>query len=167
MSTALDTVPMVLPGIESPPVKPGGRYGIFLRGGEKFALPIRMVWEVLSRGELTSVPRARPGVAGLLSLRGEIVAVLVADRWLGLEAKPFDPTQPILVLRDAEMVFGIQVDRMQGVGTIPDEEVRRISRRPGSVCRGEWEGDGGCPVQLIDGEALREAVRHPDTAATN
>jgi purine-binding chemotaxis protein CheW len=135
------------------------RYAIFLRRGQRFALSIELVRELLPGQPLTRVPRAISQVLGVLSLRGEILPVVNIDEWLGLEQQHDQPQQPILVVRRADLLAGIRVDTIQAVVPIPAEEVQsHPGAAAGSFLTGLWQPQGQAPITLIDGQGLLEAL---------
>lgn len=134
------------------------RFGVFRRDGQLFGLPIEFVIEVIAGQKLTRVPRTAVEVAGLLNLRGEILTVLMADNWLGLEPRDYDASKPILVLRHGRVLFGIQVDAVQSVVTIPPEEIQARPERTdgagGAIRSGVWQRLNRPLLTLIDGRLL-------------
>lgn len=135
------------------------RYAVFLRRGQRFALSIELVRELLPGQPLTRVPRAISQVLGVLSLRGEILPVVSIDEWLGLDSMPDQPQQPILVVRRGDLLAGIRVDTIQTVVPIPTEEVQpHPGAEGGSFLTGLWQPQGQAPITLIDGPGLLEAL---------
>jgi chemotaxis signal transduction protein len=139
--TEPETTEMELPG--RPAVEIGSRFGLFRRTGQRFALPIQCLLEVLPGQELTRVPQTRPEVAGLLNLRGEILTVLLVDEWLDLPATAYDAAKPILVLRQEGFLFGIQVDNVEAIITIPESQIQPQPvdqpNAPRVGCLGVWQ----------------------------
>lgn len=135
------------------------RYAVFRRRQQYFGLSIELVREVLSGTPLTRVPRAGAEMQGVLSLRGEILPVVLIDRWLGLRHQPDDPQLPILVLRRGELLVGLRVDAIQGVVNVPTAQIQtHPAVGADSVLLGLWQSQGQAPVNLIDGPALLEAL---------
>lgn len=80
----------------------------------EYALPVEDVTEVRSAAELTPLPAPRSGVAGLMTHSGDALPVLSV---LG------DVGRHVLVLRTADVRFGLLVDEVLGVERIEDELV--------------------------------------------
>ncbi len=91
--------------------------------GERFALPLAAVREILKNTPITEVPRARPHVLGILSVRGRITTVLDLRRRLRMPAP--DPTKAsrILLVDGGEEVVGLLVDEVFQVYRLQDEEI--------------------------------------------
>jgi len=135
------------------------RFAVFKRHNQLFGLTIDLVREVLPGQPLTRVAGSMEEILGVLSLRGEILPVVVIDSWLGLPVSPDTPTLPILVLRRAELLVGLRVDAIQSVVTIPAREVQpHPSAESGALLKGIWHPEGHAPITLIDGTALIQAL---------
>ncbi len=55
----------------------------FRAAAEMFALPLTLVREILKPPPITEVPRARPDILGIVSVRGQITTVVDLRRRLG------------------------------------------------------------------------------------
>lgn len=135
------------------------RFAVFRRCQQLFGLSIDLVREVLPGQALTRVPRASQQILGVLSLRGEILPVVVIDSWLGLLPVADDPLLPILVLRRGDLLVGLRVDAIQGVVTVPAEEIQpHPSADSETPIAGIWHPEGRIPITLVAGTALLETL---------
>lgn len=98
-------------------------YGCFVRQQQAFGLDVAFLREVVHTRNVTPVPATPASVAGVISLRGEILPVVLVDALLGLQPEPFAPRKPILVLRRDDFLVGVQVDVVERVETFPREEI--------------------------------------------
>jgi chemotaxis signal transduction protein len=109
----------------------------FQAGGQTFGAPIRAIKETLPERPLTRVFLVPDLVAGLMNLRGEVVAVLDLPRMLGLKpaerthGRPSDAAIVILrgleaqgSARAARAACGLWVERLDGVRDVPDEAIK-------------------------------------------
>jgi len=105
----------------------------FTLGGQQFGVPIRAVKESVPYRPITRVFLVPPFVAGLINLRGEVVAVLDLARLLGLPHEIREADAAIVILRALETAgaraqghaaAGLLVDRLLGVRDVPDDAVR-------------------------------------------
>jgi purine-binding chemotaxis protein CheW len=122
-----------VPGFEGGPeaeVDVGGEadvreeYITFLLGGEEYAVAIERVREVLRCPPLTEVPRAPAHVRGVVSVRGEVVAVVEPRRRLGLpEAGHPAEESRLLVVDVGDGPVGLLVDAVSNV----------VRLRPGAI----------------------------------
>jgi purine-binding chemotaxis protein CheW len=103
--------------------------------GQEFALPIRSVKETLPMRPLTHVSLVPPLIAGLMNLRGEVVAVLDLAELVGLPRlgmrNPPDPAVVILRVPESwgaraqgRAACGLAVDRLLGVRDLEDGALR-------------------------------------------
>jgi purine-binding chemotaxis protein CheW len=91
-------------------------YLVFLLGDEEYAVAIGRVREVIKAPPITDVPRAPAHVLGVVTVRGEVVAVLDPRRRLGLVPAPAGERQGKIVIVDAgEGRCGLLVDRVASV----------------------------------------------------
>lgn len=115
----------------APPVeeRPSGpvvleEYLTFVLGGEEYAIAIERVREVLRCPPVTEVPRAPPDVRGVVTVRGEVIAVIDPRRRLEIAASPPEEAAARIVVVDAgDGPCGILVDAISSV----------VRLEPGSV----------------------------------
>ena len=137
-----------------------GSHSVFVRQGQRFGLPVEFVREVIHGRSLTRIPRRVDSVAGVLNLRGDMLPVVLVDQWLELPFQPYDPARPIVVLRQGELLVGIQVDAVQRVASIPRAEVSPSPSAGRSAhLRSIWNVAGQPLVTLIDAKPLLAAIR--------
>ena len=79
-------------------------------GTELYGLPLRRLQEVCRLTAVRRVPGAAPHVAGLVSLRGEIICALDARAILGLPERSSPGPQFVVALRDFDYPVGLVVD---------------------------------------------------------
>lgn len=84
-------------------------------GQELYGLPLRRLQEVARFTTVRRVPGSAPHVAGMVSIRGEIICALDARAILGLP--PAAPTGPrfVVALRDFDYPIGIVVDSVADI----------------------------------------------------
>jgi purine-binding chemotaxis protein CheW len=85
-----------------------------------FGVPVQEVQEVVRYLPITPVPGARPGVAGLFSLRGEILTAIELRRCLGLAPRPPAAAPLNLVVRQARETVSLLVDEVGDVIRLQD-----------------------------------------------
>jgi purine-binding chemotaxis protein CheW len=92
----------------------------FILADHLFGVDVTHVQEVIRRAEVTRVPLAPPIVAGVTSLRGQIVTVVEGRRLLALPDRNPDEVPAHLVLKTPRGMVSLLVD---GVGDVlsPDE----------------------------------------------
>ncbi len=91
-------------------------YLTFVLGSEEYAVAIERVREVLKAQPITEVPRAPAGILGVVTVRGEVVAVFDPRRRLALPGPtPPEGTGRIVIVDDGEGPCGLLVDAVASV----------------------------------------------------
>jgi purine-binding chemotaxis protein CheW len=99
----------------------------FWLGEQLYGAPIRFVRETVRLRPITPVFHTPDFIAGLASLRGEILAVLDLARLLGLPPTPLDHDTHILIVECGGKRAGVLADRLSEVR---DVEPRAIVPAP-------------------------------------
>ena len=91
--------------------------------GEAFALPLGAVREILKVQPITDVPRAKPYVLGILSVRGRITTVIDLRRRLRMPKATSTKQSRILLVDGGEEIIGMLVDEVHQVYRLHEEEM--------------------------------------------
>jgi len=94
---------------------PGGKLCTFRLDGLLFGIPAAGVQEVLRHQPITPLPLAPPGVAGLINLRGQIIAVIDLRHTLGMAVPGPRETSSHLVLRTPHGPVSLLVEAISDV----------------------------------------------------
>jgi purine-binding chemotaxis protein CheW len=126
---------------------------LFKAGGERFALPLETVREVVvPQPPFARVPRAGAAVRGAMNLRGRVVAVVELAPLVGLAPDVLGPAQGhVLVLDRDRRALGLLVSAVLGVEAVA--LAPGAARDPSEPARGVAEA-GGLPVTVLDADAL-------------
>lgn len=100
-------------------------------GREHYALPLDSVRETVEAGTITAVPKAPPGVVGMISLRGQPLLVAALGRILGQRAEAAPAM--VVILETADSRVGIGVDRILGLRRLRATERNGVSDGRGLV----------------------------------
>lgn len=92
--------------------------------GQKYAIAILKVLEVLSDADIEPVPCAPRTVLGVINLRGSIVTVLDLGVWLGLQSA--STTHCIIVVNHDDQAIGVRVDRILEVLDIQQNTISPV-----------------------------------------
>ncbi|HSN89673.1 MAG TPA: chemotaxis protein CheW [Anaeromyxobacteraceae bacterium] len=99
-------------------------YLTFRLSGEKYGISIGAVREVIQAPPITEVPRAPAAVLGVVTVRGEVVAVIDPRRRLGLPHRwPAEGEGKVVIVDAGDGPCGLHVDRVASV----------VRLRPGSI----------------------------------
>ena len=120
------------PGAPAPSPAPDAlRHVLFRLGGERYAVPLEAVREVVvPQPPFARVPRASEAVRGVMNLRGRVVAVVDLARLVGLPAQPLaGGAGHVLLLEGDRRALGFLVGAVLGVDAIvPAGERTGIAR---------------------------------------
>jgi purine-binding chemotaxis protein CheW len=98
-----------------------GEYLAFRLGGERFALPILTVQEIIGRLPITPVPGAASAMRGVINLRGKVIPVMDLRARLGMSPLEEKAHTVIIVVQaviaGAGVTVGLQVDEALEVAT--------------------------------------------------
>jgi purine-binding chemotaxis protein CheW len=101
----------------------------FELGGERYALDIQLVREIVEMIPITPIPRAPPYISGVINLRGEITNIMNLNTLLGLADTEIRSTQKIIVLvpeAAAGSNVGIIVDDVKSVMQVPAADIDQV-----------------------------------------
>ena len=104
---------------------------VFELAGEAHGVDINVVREIIKPVEATRVPGTPAFVRGVVSLRGQIVAIVDMRKRLALPETDGTAEQRVIVVESFDQVVGILVDAVTGVHTVTDmeEDVSPIASR--------------------------------------
>lgn len=103
---------------------PLSRWVNFTVDDETYALNVLDVQEVLRDAEITPIPGAPDAILGIINLRGNVVTVVDARTFFGLERKTWDENSRIMVIEVASgEIVGLVVDSVAEVIALPESVV--------------------------------------------
>jgi purine-binding chemotaxis protein CheW len=139
---------------------------VFRVGGERFAVELAMVDEVIDTPSVQSIPDAPKTVHGVATVRGELVTVYDPHPVLHVEGR-LDATA-LLFARNGRRV-ALLVDDVYDATTIAEDEVLRppagVSSAADGILVGLIRRDGDL-IALLDADALLDAVAAGDGERT-
>ncbi len=146
-------------------------YLTFSAGGERCALLLREVDEIVEFHGATRVPRAPEAVLGVFNLRGSVVPVLDLAHRLGLPPKP-GVRQSLIVtrLRDADdsSQIALLVDAVEGIAALAQRAIQPPPVRGTSVSAGYLRGVAQTTalLYLLDPERVLRFADAPGSDAS-
>lgn len=131
--------------------------------GQRYAVSLASVREVIRPGDITPVPGAPADVLGIVNLRGQIVPVLDGRRRFGLDtgvAADEEDDRRVIVFDDGGTVVGMRIDVIGDMLTFASEDVAppppgRAQRRDDPVSGVLTRDDGF--IALVDVQKLCRA----------
>ena len=137
----------------------------FSSAGERFALDVAYVREIIPQQPVTPVPFVPPTVAGIINHRGAIYTLIRFARLAGLGR---DHEGTVVLLRLPEMAVGIAIDSVEGIERVPGSMLSTMTEgaQPPSVPFLRRTSDlSGRLVHVIDAELLVDTIyRLPELA---
>jgi purine-binding chemotaxis protein CheW len=101
-------------------------YVSFLIGKQLLGVPVNTVQEVLNPQKIARTPKARPEIAGLLNLRGQIVTAVDLRKRLTLPPLEADRQSMNVVVRYKGESFSLLVDEVGEVINVESEKMGEI-----------------------------------------
>ncbi len=95
---------------------------------ENYAVPIEQIREIRNFTEITTVPKAKKFVQGVMNLRGIIIPVIDIKKRLGFgEADIQNPRNYKIIIADVrDSIYGLIVDKVEHVMQISPEEIEPV-----------------------------------------
>ncbi|MEM1374455.1 MAG: chemotaxis protein CheW [Pseudomonadota bacterium] len=91
----------------------------FTLAGQDYAVDIMLVREIRNWSKPTPLPKTPDYVRGVINLRGTVLPILDLARRLELEGETNDARSVYIVLNEGGRLFGITVDAVSDILTIP------------------------------------------------
>ncbi len=98
----------------------------FRVGSQWFGVPVLSVQEVLNHQRVARVPLARPCIAGLLNLRGQIVTAIDMHNRLEISRAASESLLMNVVVCDGGELFALVVDEVGDVAAVPPDDLERL-----------------------------------------
>jgi purine-binding chemotaxis protein CheW len=147
---------------------PGAQTGMaklvcFLLHGQEYAAPIGEVVETLAVRPITPVFLTPDWVAGIMNLRGDVVAVLDLARLLGMPSGLVTDDSRIVLVRHQERRAGLLVDGLAELRTFELDRLEpppvTLSGEVAALLRGVATVEHGEVVRVLDLPGLFESER--------
>lgn len=102
------------------------QYVSFWVDGQLMGIPVNSVQEVLAAQTIARTPKARPEIAGLLNLRGQIVTAVNLRKRLGLPDIDGDRQSMNVVVRHKGESFSLLVDEVGDVINVASDTMEPV-----------------------------------------
>ena len=96
----------------------------FSLAGESYAVETRYLREVAQLQQLTTLPGVPPFLAGVIHLRGRVLAILDLRPVFELPNRGLTELNQVIVLAEGENEFGLLADSIQGLGPLAASELQ-------------------------------------------
>ena len=133
----------------------------FTLHGERYALPIAAVREIIRYAPPSATATARGAIRGLINLRDRVLPIVDLSERLGRQPQVTRSTR-ILVLEISAGELGLIVDSVDGVRSIPEREIEPLPVAAGRTALGEEiTASGGDLLVLVDPERALGGLLEP------
>ncbi len=122
---------------------------IFTLGGQLFTVPTVLAREVIRPPHLVRVPGTGDIIAGIINLRGQIIAVTDLCPMLDLTRRGEVMDGRLIIVESAGVTTALAVEKVSGIRRFPDEDVEPLSQAGGGLPREAAAGQIS-----LDGELL-------------
>jgi purine-binding chemotaxis protein CheW len=126
----------------------------FALAGEQYAIEARYVREVVRLTDCTPLPGAPPFLAGVINLRGDILAVIDLRGFLGVAGQGLSDLSRVLVLGEDRAEFGVLADAAHEVRALRADEVLPPPASVAGAGREFLRGVTGEALIVLDGGVL-------------
>ena len=131
--------------------------------GQEYAVDIADVKETMALRPITRVFLTPPWLAGIINLRGDIVAVLDLACLCGLSPTDINGESRIVIVQRDTRVAGIVVDELAELRTLELADVQpppvTIAGEAAAILTGVVTLESGAAVRVIDMQSLFESER--------
>jgi purine-binding chemotaxis protein CheW len=127
---------------------------VFSLAGETYGVEIRHVREVCQLRDLTPVPCTPAFVAGVMNLRGRILATIDLRRFFDLPARGLTELNRVIVLGGGEGELGLLADSVDGVRSVRAADLQGGLATLTGVRERFLKGIAGEMLAVLDGDRL-------------
>lgn len=124
-------------------------YLIFNLGGQPFTIPTPLAREVIRPPHLVQVPGTGDVIAGIINLRGRVIAVTDLCPLLGLARRKKIMEGRLVIVESAGVSTALAVEEVEGIRTFTDEDVEPLSQGAGGLPRETATGQITLDGQLL------------------
>lgn len=105
---------------------------VFQLATETYGIETDFVREVYPLKNFTKLPGVPDFVLGIINVRGQIISVIDLKKFFHLPEIGLGELNKVIIIRDAQMEFGVLADRILGSQSIPAETLQTsMSNAPG------------------------------------
>ncbi len=126
----------------------------FSLAGETYGVETRHVREVCQLKDLTPLPCSPGFVAGIMNLRGRILAVVDLRKFFELPTKGLTELNRVIVLKGADKEYGLLADSIDGVRSVPAATLQEGLPTLTGIRERFLKGVTGKMLAILDGDRL-------------
>ncbi|HAG51366.1 MAG TPA: chemotaxis protein CheW [Deltaproteobacteria bacterium] len=105
---------------------------------EEYALELSVIAEIIKLRDITDVPHIPDFMAGIISLRGEIIYIMNLQKRLSLKKRDITPENRIIIALAETKIglvkMGLMADRIVGVVRVNSKNIEPTTNIQGGTC---------------------------------
>ena len=123
-------------------------YCLFRKGSVWFAMPARVIREVMPRPNFVSIPRTHLMISGLSHIRSEFLPVLNFSSLLPDES--FGKEQFLLNIEESDQNWGLLVDEVDSLAVLEHSDAPEEGRSDWESAITGWAKQGDRIIRILD-----------------
>ena len=128
----------------------------FSLAGETYAIETRYIHEVCRLKDMTSLPGTPSFIAGVMSLRGRVLAIIDLRKFFEFPAHGLTELNRVIVLREGGSEFGLLADAIDGVRWLAASALQENLPTLTGIRERFLKGVTGQMLTVLDGGRLLE-----------
>lgn len=124
--------------MQSSPRERGQDYCLSAYGDKVFAVPVSGVFKVLPMGDCTVRTNLPPPLLGWVDVGGARIPIAPLESWLKDLARTAGRGEHVVAIDTGAGLLGLAVDRVRGIATILETEIRTPPSEYAAVISGLW-----------------------------
>ena len=150
--------------------EPSRKFMVFQLGLERYAFPIHVVKEIVTKPSVTRVPNTPEHVRGVINLRGKIVPVFDLRLKLGMDWRDYDEETCYTILEVAHdkglSLVAVAVDTVLETSSFTEEQISEApdisGESPARILEATSTDDQGAVLIVSVVELFRNEFQFPD-----
>ncbi len=126
----------------------------FTLAAETYGIESAYVREVYQLKDFTPLPGVPTYIFGIINVRGQIIPVVDLKKFFNIPEKGLGELNKVIILRHAQMEFGILADVVNGTQTIGLEEIQSVQLSQSGIGEEYLKGVTRESLILLDAERL-------------
>ena len=96
---------------------------VFLLNKQRFAIPLKMVRQIIRAVEVTPVPNAPHTICGVINYHGEVISVYNFHQRIGIPETVTKPDHRFIITTMSEFIVALRVDDIVGIELLNDDNL--------------------------------------------
>ncbi len=106
---------------------------VFRLGEDFLSCPVSQVQEIVKVEDITSLPKSRKEVRGVIDRRGNVITIIDLAKALKKDIKLPVKKSQLIILHDKEENIGVLVSEVTEIPTISKKEIEELTEKNNSI----------------------------------